>query len=141
MTPQQGKEIWSVAGPATVMANTVAFSDPYVVVSGGYPQKSTLCIRVDGSEEVVWSSSRSSAYVTSPLIADDQVIIVTNDGIVVAYELETGDRKWQERMGGNYSASPIQVGECHLCARRTGNDPRFRSGRSVSSDCQKSAGK
>ncbi len=113
--PATGEEIWRVDGPATVMANTVAFSDPYVVVTGGYPEKSTMCIKADGSGDVsdshiAWSTSRNSAYVPSPIIDGENVLVLTGDGILVSYELKSGKRNWQERIGGNFSASPIKVG-------------------------------
>ncbi len=131
--PRTGEEIWRVDGPSTVMANTVAFSDPYVVVTGGYPEKSTMCIKADGTGDVsnshiVWSTSRNSAYVPSPIIDGENVLVLTGDGILVSYELKSGKRNWQERIGGNFSASPIKVGEYFFVPNENGEMVTFKAG-------------
>ncbi len=131
--PETGEEIWRVDGPSAVTANTVAFSDPYVIVSGGYSEKVTMCIQADGTGDVTdshvkWSNSRNIAYVPSPIIADENVLVLSGEGILTSYNLETGKRNWQERIGGNFSASPVRVGDYFYITNEEGLVTVFQTG-------------
>lgn len=43
----------------------------------------------------------------SPIAIGDYLLVTSMEGIVVCYDAATGDPLWQQRLGGNYSASPI----------------------------------
>jgi outer membrane protein assembly factor BamB len=43
----------------------------------------------------------------SPIAVGDYLLVVSMDGIAVCYDGPTGEVLWQQRLGGNYSASPI----------------------------------
>lgn len=123
--PETGTEIWRVNGPSTVTANTVVTADPFVIVSGGYSEKQILCIKADGEGDVsdshiVWTSKRNIAYVPSPIIDGESVIILTDDGIATSYEIKSGKRLWQKRIGGNYTASPVKIGNSILLTNEQG---------------------
>lgn len=109
--PATGEERWQVPGPSTVTANSVAYSDPYVVVSGGYSEKEILCIDA-GAGNVVWRSTKNVAYVPSPVIDGDQVLLLAdNGGALAGFELSSGEQTFRGRLGGNFSATPIKVGD------------------------------
>lgn len=131
--PATGRENWSVTGPSTVAANTIAVADPYVVVSGGFPEKQTMCIKADGTgpvddTHVLWSTSRNIAYVPSPIADGNNVLVLTGDGILTSFDLKTGDRNWQERIGGNFTASPVRVGDHYFVPNERGETIVFRAG-------------
>lgn len=133
--PKSGEEIWRVDGPATVTGNTPAFADPYVIVSGGYPEKSTMCIKADGKGDVtdthiVWETQRNTAYVPSPIIDGENVVVLTGDGIGTSFNIESGKKNWQKRIGGNFSASPIQVGDLFYITNEGGKITIFKGGES-----------
>ena len=133
--PSTGEELWHVDGPTTVMANTVAFQDPYVIASGGYPDKEVFCISADGTGDVteshlVWRRSRNVAYVPSPVIAGDRVILVADNGVVACYALEGGEMLWQQRLKGGFSASPTRVGETFYVPNESGTTFVFNAGES-----------
>ena len=109
--PATGKELWQVPGPSTVAANSVAYKDPYVVVSGGYSEKEILCIDA-ASSQVVWTSSKNVAYVPSPIIDGDRVLVAAdNGGTLAGFDLESGEETFRGRLGGNFSATPIKIDE------------------------------
>lgn len=114
--PQTGKLLWTVAGPAEVTACTVAFDEHTVFASGGYPEKELLAIRADGTgnvsrTHVVWRSAKPVTYVPSPLYYRQRLYIVTDNGIAAALDAATGRVVWQERLEGDFSASPVLAGE------------------------------
>ena len=41
---------------------------------------------------------------------ENKVALVSDDGIASCYDAETGKRQWIERIGGNFSASPLLAG-------------------------------
>jgi outer membrane protein assembly factor BamB len=43
----------------------------------------------------------------SPLLVDDLIYMVSNEGYAVCVEALTGEQVWSERIGGNFMASPI----------------------------------
>ena len=48
--------------------------------------------------------------IPSPLYAKPYLFVVTEGGIALCLEAATGQVKWQERLGGSYSASPVYAG-------------------------------
>jgi len=58
---------------------------------------------------VAWKQSRFLPYVPSPLVYRDRVHLVKDMGIATCYDVKTGERKYQGRLGaaGSYYASPI----------------------------------
>ena len=135
--PLTGEELWSCRGPAEVTANTLAFKDPYVIVSGGYPDKEILCIRADGSGDVtdshiVWRNSRNVAYVPSPVVVGEKLYCVTDNGVAACFALSDGKMLWQHRLGGAFSASPLVIGKRFYIPNEGGEvhvfeiDPEFK---------------
>ena len=56
---------------------------------------------------MAWTIVKGVAEQPSPLLAGDLLYMVNDLGIAVAIEPKTGQIVWRERLGGNYSASPI----------------------------------
>ena len=62
----------------------------------------------DGSR--VWHLDRGSPYTTTPIVYDDLLYIVTDNGILSAYQVADGTRVYQTRLSpaaGSFSASPV----------------------------------
>ncbi|MBI81823.1 MAG: serine/threonine protein kinase [Planctomycetaceae bacterium] len=109
--PATGELLWSLEGPAQLMANTMAFGGNFVFSSGGYPEKELLCIRADGSGDIVWRTGRDVTYVPSPLFHQGRLYVVNDGGIATLFNAHSGDVIWRERLGGAFSASPTLVGD------------------------------
>jgi outer membrane protein assembly factor BamB len=58
---------------------------------------------------VVWIQKRGLPYVASPILYENQFVMVRDNGIVTAYEPKTGKELYQKRSAasGNYYASPV----------------------------------
>lgn len=114
--PDTGKLLWQCLGPAEVTACTVATSHNLVIATGGYPEKEIMAIRADGSgtlgdDDIVWRAKKGVTYVPSPLIHNDRLFIVADNGIASCFELDSGRVIWQERLGKKFSASPTLAGD------------------------------
>ncbi len=108
--PKSGEVLWTAEGPAKTTANTPVHLPGLVVISGGYPQRGIMGVRADGSGEVLWKQ-RFKAYVPSPLVIGDRVLVVQDSGVVRLYEAESGEELWSQRLAGDFSASPTLAGD------------------------------
>jgi hypothetical protein len=75
-----------------------------------------LAIRGDGTGDVskshvAWRTGKGVTYVPSPLYHDGHLYVVNDGGIATCFEAATGNQVWQERLDGNFSASPVLVGD------------------------------
>jgi outer membrane protein assembly factor BamB len=41
------------------------------------------------------------------LVIDDAVYLISDGGVLTCLDGKTGEQRWNERVGGNYSASPM----------------------------------
>ena len=123
--PLSGQLLWFARGLSQVAANTVSFDGDLVYASGGYPEKALLCIRADGEGDVtdshvVWREKRAITYVPSPLAHNGRLYLVNDKGIASCYNSTTGERIWQERVDGQFTASPTLVGDHLYCPDEDG---------------------
>jgi outer membrane protein assembly factor BamB len=131
--PENGKLIWSCAGPAEVTANTAACSDKLVFASGGFPEKELLAIRPDGSGDVTkthiaWRTGKGVTYVPSPLYHDGHLYVVNDGGTATCFEAATGNQVWQERLNGAFSSSPVLVGDLLYVTNEAGKAYVLKTG-------------
>jgi outer membrane protein assembly factor BamB len=73
-----------------------------------------------GKAEVAWKITRGSPLVPTPLVKDDFIFLWEDDGIVTGADVRTGNTHWQERVDGNFYASPICAGKRLINVTRTG---------------------
>jgi outer membrane protein assembly factor BamB len=104
--PDTGKLNWSCAGTTESTCGTMVTDGEHVFASGGYPDRETICVRGDGSGEVVWRN-RIQVYEPSMIVAGDHLFTVTDQGIAYCWVAATGEQQWRRRLGGSFSASPV----------------------------------
>lgn len=111
--PATGKPIWQVDhGDGYSVVPQPAFGNGLVFFSTGFGQPQLWAIRVDGEGDVsgthvAWKATRSIPKKPSPLIIGDELYLVSDVGVASCLDARTGHEHWQERVEGNYSASPI----------------------------------
>ena len=132
--PDSGRLLWSCSGPAEVTACTPAFSDSLVFATGGYPEKEILAIRADGKGDVskshvAWRTNKGVSYVPSPIYLDGKLYVISDNGIVSCFEARTGKQVWQNRVEGEFSASPVLVGDLLYCTNEAGKTFIVKIGR------------
>jgi outer membrane protein assembly factor BamB len=112
---QSGKEIWRVRyddGFSNVPRPVAGHGLVYIAT--GFQQPSLLAVRPDGTGDitrthVAWTLQRGAPLTPSPLIVGDELYLVSDIGIASCVDAKTGQTHWQQRLGGNYSASPVFV--------------------------------
>jgi len=113
LDPKDGKEIWRCryAEGYSVIPKPV-FGMGMVFLSTSYDAPAAMAIRVDGKGDVTdthvaWTINKGAPHAPSLLLVGDEIYMVSDAGIATCADAKTGAVHWQERVGGNYSASPI----------------------------------
>jgi outer membrane protein assembly factor BamB len=111
--PQNGKELWRVGYPDGFSnVPRPVFGGGLVFITTGFNQPSLLAIRPDGKGDVTrshvaWKLSRGVPLTPSPLLVGDDLYMVSDNGIASMVDARTGAVKWQDRLNGTFSASPV----------------------------------
>src|SRR5258706_4264879 len=123
--PATGKELWTMkVKNSEVIATSPVIAKDLIFIANGYPPaQPILAIKPgangeftlkDGEEKndhVAWSKSRGGPYMCTSIAAGDSLYIVSNNGVVAAYQIATGERIYQSRLspnqGTSLSASPV----------------------------------
>ena len=106
--PASGRQLWKGPGPATHTCGTIVWDGDLVFASGGYPQKATMAVnRKTG--RLAWQN-KDKSYEQSMLAVDGYLYTLTDPGIAICWNAQTGEEMWKERVGGPVSASPILAG-------------------------------
>ncbi|MCC9599297.1 PQQ-binding-like beta-propeller repeat protein [Stieleria sp. JC731] len=112
--PNTGKEKWHVRYPKkwSIVPRPV-YAGGLVLICTGYVGKAELlAIRPGGSGDVTdthvaWRDEKFVPFNPSPLVVNNMIFTVSDDGIACCRQLSDGEIIWKKRLGGNYSASPF----------------------------------
>jgi outer membrane protein assembly factor BamB len=110
--PNTGKSLWTYPEvnrfpiPVSMVDNGMLF------LSRGYRSSPYMAIRLGGrgditTTHVAWRVPTGGPYVSSLVHYQGILYMSTDNGIVSAVDAKNGERLWQERVGGTFSASPI----------------------------------
>jgi outer membrane protein assembly factor BamB len=77
---------------------------------------------------LLWKLSKGVPFVPSPVVVDDLVYLVTDEGVLSAVEIATGKLKWKQRLGGMFSASPVASGKRVYATSEMGTTHVWRAG-------------
>jgi outer membrane protein assembly factor BamB len=121
--PATGKELWRLGPNSEVATPTPIFAHDLIYVTTGYrviqpiyvikPGAAGDISLKDGKESsdfIAWSKTRGGPYMPTPVIYGDLLYIVSNQGVLTSYQAKTGERVYQERLGGKggaFTASPV----------------------------------
>ena len=108
--PLTGKKLWEVNGSTEECVVTAVTDGERVFASGGYPRNHTVAIVADGSGKVAWQNN-ARVYVPSLISKAGHLYAVTDAGVAVCWKSDTGEELWKERLGGDFFASPVMVGD------------------------------
>ncbi|MEZ6066069.1 MAG: PQQ-binding-like beta-propeller repeat protein [Planctomycetaceae bacterium] len=108
--PLTGDKLWEVEGATTECVTTTIVAGELLFTSGGYPTNHISAVRCDGSGEVAWKNG-VRVYVPSMLTRGNALFAVTDAGVAMCWDSQTGAESWKGRLGGGFSASPVLVGD------------------------------
>ena len=104
--PSSGKRLWAVDATTMATSGTMVWHKDLAFASGGFPQPGTVCVRADGSGEIVWKNLQQ-CYEQSMLIHDGFLYAMNDGGIVFCWRATDGKEMWKFRLRGPVSASPV----------------------------------
>jgi hypothetical protein len=121
--PATGKELWRLGGSSKITAPTPIFGKGLMIVaSGRAPERPIFAIRPGGkgditpkgdattSPSLAWSKRGRGSYMPTPIIYGDTLYVLSNAGLLDAYEVATGAEVYRQRIphkGSGFSASPV----------------------------------
>jgi outer membrane protein assembly factor BamB len=110
------------------------FDGGVIYASRGYRSGPYMAIRPGGKGDVsathtVWRVATGAPYVSSLLYYDGVVYMANDVGVLTAVDAKTGDRLWQERVDGVFSASPVAGGGHVYFVSENGDTVIVKAGR------------
>jgi len=121
--PATGEELWRLGRSSKITAPTPIFGEDLIVVaSGRRPEQPIFVLRPGArgditlpegqtsSDKIAWSRERRGPYMPTPLIYGGILYVLANNGILDAYDLESGEEIYRSRiphLGSGFSASPV----------------------------------
>lgn len=121
--PVTGEEFWRVEERTSHSASTRPVAGlGWVFLPTGWSSGQVLALQPGKKGEVIdanadtppntqlrvaWKTKRNVPKKPSLLLLDDLLYGIDDNGVATAWEAKTGAVLWNERIGGNYSASPL----------------------------------
>jgi len=111
--PFTGQELWRVEERAQHSASTrPVIGHGMIFYPTGFSTGQLLAIRIGGKglitdTHIAWKVRRGVSNKPSILLVDDLIYMINDAGIASCVEAKTGEIVWQNRIGGEYSASPV----------------------------------
>ncbi len=126
LDPATGKEYWRLYYEGYSVVPRPIYESGLVFVCTGYNRPSLLAIDPTGSGDVTathlkWRSSSNIPNTPSLVAYQGLVAMVSDKGIAICFDAVTGKEIWKERIGGNFSASPLLVGSHMYLLSEEGN--------------------
>lgn len=113
---ETGKLIWECGGlGANPIPHPVQQGD-LVLVMTGYQNPNLMAIKLGrtgdltGTDAVVWSQTKGNSYTASPVLYDNKLYVLTDNGMISCYNATTGEPYYhQQRLPKtyNFKASPV----------------------------------
>ena len=125
--PQTGEELWRVQqGPSGWNAACRPFYENQLVYLTIGIGKQLLVIDPSGKGDVtdtniVWETKKNTPKMPSPIMVDDLLFMVDDNGVVSCLDAKTGDQIWRQRIGGNHWASPVYADGKIYLANKAGD--------------------
>ena len=109
--PSNGDEYWWFRYDGYSNVPRPVVGKGMVFISSGYDRPEFFAVRIDGTGDVTeshlgWNMKKAAPLNPSPLLVGDELYLVSDNGIATCVDAMTGTQHWQERLGGNFSASP-----------------------------------
>ncbi len=110
--PETGRELWrmsyGVLGFSIVPRPVTAHGLLYLSTS--FMQPELLAVKLTGPDtppEIVWREKKGAPNMPSPLVVGDELYMVSDKGVASCLDAKTGTPAWSERLGGNFTSSPL----------------------------------
>lgn len=114
---ETGKVLWESAGLGANAIPVPVHQNGIVYVMSGYRDPKLMAIKLGkqgdltGSDAIVWSHTRGLAYTASPVLYDNKLYVVTDNGMVTAFNATSGEPYYaQTRLPKAYNLKSSPIG-------------------------------
>jgi outer membrane protein assembly factor BamB len=108
---KNGERLWSVYSQGEGVVPSIVVGGGLIYSVSGFEKPTIRAVRPPQSagEEatILWEQKRSVPMIPSLLFVGKHLFGITEGGVAICLETATGEIVWQERVGGNHSASPV----------------------------------
>ncbi len=113
--PASGKELWSLRGPTQEVIPTVVIGRDLIYSASGR-NGPTLGLRPGGrgdatATHLAWRAVRGGPHVPTPALVGGRLYTANDTGILSCLDAATGKLLHLERLGDQFSASPVVAGD------------------------------
>lgn len=116
--PASGKLVWQYTNSASSVPSSTRNGDKLYVPSQGL---TALDLGGnEGSPKPLWRSNQLKPGTPSPTVWADKILSLNDSGVLSCGNAATGDRLWQLRLKGPFSASPVASANFVYCASEKG---------------------
>lgn len=114
--PKSGRELWWVDIPGFSNVPRPVFGHGLLYLATGFMKPEIWAVRPGGKGDVtqthvVWKVTRQAPQKPSPVLVGEELLVISDNGILTCLDAKTGAIHYSERLGGEYSASPIAAGD------------------------------
>lgn len=129
--PRTGKEIWRVHHGGMNAGAPPLYEHGLVYIAAGSGDRSLVAVRPEGSGDVriAWETGKGVPKRSAPVIVDDLMFMVSDNGVASCLDAKTGVQIWQKRLGGDYWASPVYAGGNLYFFNKEGKIPVVKASR------------
>ena len=117
-----GKELWMLKGGGDIPVPTPVLLDGLIIVTNAHGSARPIyAIRTDAAGDItddkstiVWSIDRGGNYMETPLLDAGLGYFCYDNGILTVYQLATGEKLYQQRLGGGtsgFTSSPVATAD------------------------------
>ena len=101
-----GNEIWSCGGPSKLFYTSPLIANDIIVAMCGYTGPA-IAVKSgaagDQTNQTLWTHPKNPQRVGSGVVVGDYIYILNEPGLAWCIDATTGDKKWEERIGGGQS--------------------------------------
>jgi outer membrane protein assembly factor BamB len=128
--PENGRLLWEAAGLGSNVIPMPVYQNGFVYVMSGYRDPRLMAIKLGkegdltGTDSIVWNHTRGLAYTASPVLHDNKLHIITDNGLISTFNATTGEPYYaQARLPQtyNFKASPVGANGKLYLATEDGN--------------------
>ena len=113
--PKTGALIWSIYAQGEGVTPSPVLGDGVVYASSGFEKTTLRAVKLAGAKgdvtatHILWEQKKGVTTQPSPILVGTNLFSITDGGVAYCYNTANGEIIWQERVGGNYSASPVHA--------------------------------
>ena len=132
-----GEPVWNMSGLGDIPVPTPIAGHGLVFITNSHgggspvyaidPAAATGDISLKQGETssaaIAWSVERGGAYMPTPVLVGGLLFVGKDNGVLVVYDAKTGERKYEQRLGGGgsgFTASSVASGDNVYIAAETG---------------------